>query len=499
MRTVCVFFALFLPLVVQAQSYRVSQVKFDGFKAYEKYDIDLESIRSVLLAFSKKNPSFEQNGLFVLAAELAEVYRSKGLAFHRVDVVLGNPVRLVLVPGVMSSIDVRGNTRYKSSQITPFFENLTGRLVDNRTLQTAMTRMNSMPGLNGFAFLSFGQKPGEAVLNVSANQESWGQLSTRVNNYGSVSTGDYRLASQLTLNNPLKLGDQWRVGGTVSDATENWSANAAVDVHKGGKSIYTLSGQYQNMALAQDFELLNMSGWQANGYVGYKMVPLQRLNSTLSWDVNVGYLQQAIRNDSNISYFDIAIQEIPAHIGFEGSWAKSKTYLGYGLKAGAGYFLAYSAPTELDDSYWAAVNPELSLAQSITGGALQQGMDWKTKIQAQYAVNDLPSHRRFSLSGNSKVASYAAGAFTGDTAVFVDSTLTLLNLNLGWFQTVIQGAAQAGWGTTNEIETEVIVSAGGIIDLNIGPLDTQLKVFSNEDFQEYNIWFEVTLNWPKGS
>jgi hemolysin activation/secretion protein len=359
--------------------------------------------------------------------------------------------------------------------------------------------MNSLPGLEGFAFLSFGQNPGDAVLNVSASQESWGQLDTRINNFGSISTGEYRLASQLTLNNPLKYSEQWRIGGTISDETENWSANTAVDFHRSGKHIYTVSGQFQHIALGQELSLLDMSGWQASGTIGYRTVPIQRLNRTFELDLKLGYIQQDLTNDANVSFFDVSLQDIPLHIGIQGDFAGNKSFLGYELNTDVGYLLSYQATTELEDNYWASVNSKVSFAQSLTGGVLQQGMDFKTQLQGQYGLTPLPSHRRFVLSGPSKVASYSPGAFTADTGVFLESSLTLLNVRLGWFQTVVQGVGQAGWGITNDTETDLRFGAGGVVDFNLGPINSQVKVFSNETFNDMNVWFEVALNWPKGS
>jgi len=498
MRTVCVFFAFLLPLLGYGETYKVSQLKFENFKAYDSYEISLDTIRGTLISFSKKHPSFDQSGLFLLAAELAELYRQKGLVFHRVEVLRGDPTRLVLIPGVMSAIDVRGNQLYRNKQISPFFDDLFGNLVDNATLQAAMIRMNSLPGISGFAFLSFGQQPGDAVLNVSASQESWGQLSTRLNNYGSNSTGEYRIASQLTLNNPLKLSEQWRMGGSISDEVENWSGNLAVDFHLKGKHLWSLSGQYQNMVLAQDFSLLDMSGWQANGALAYEVIPLQTFDRTFSITASLGFLQQELNNDANISFFDIELQDIPMGIALEGDLAANKSFLGYEMGVDGGYLLSYTAPVELDEDLWGLARANLSFARSITGGALQQGIDLKAKLTGQYAITPLPAHRRFGLSGQGKVASMASGAYTADTAVFGELNLTLLNLRLGPFQTVWQGLAQAGWGVTGEDDTGELIGLGTAIDVNLGPITSQVKAFTDQDFKDYTVWFEVTLNWPKG-
>lgn len=498
MRTLCALFTVILASSVLADTYKVSQLKYENFKAYDQYGISTETIRAVLIAFSKENPSFDQSGLFQLAAKLADIYRAEGLVFHRVEVIRGNPTRLVLVPGVMSAIDVRGNRRYTTEQLSPFFDDMFGRLVDNTSLSEAMTRMNSLPGLQALSFLSFGANPGDAVLNVNVNQESWGQLTTRLNNQGTNATGEYRLASQVTLNNPLKLSEQWRLGGSVSDSTENWSASIAVDFHQRGKRVIGLSGQYQNMALTEDFDLLNMSGWQATGQALISATPIQSFAKTFRWKANVGYLQQALTNDANISFFDITIQDIPAHIGIAGDFSGNKTFLGYEIEAKAGYLLDYQGTVTLEDDYWSHVNAELSFAQSLTGGVLQRGIDFKNKLQLQYAINDLPSHRRFGLSGPSKLAAYGNGVYTADTAAFNETSLSLLNLRLGWFQTVLNGVGQAGYGITAGSETDLLLSVGATLDVNLGPLTSRVSYFTNEEFADPKLWFEVTLNWPTG-
>lgn len=498
MRMLVLSFWLLVTALAQAQTYRVSELKFENFKAYDQYAITLDGIRSVLVGFSKANPTFDQGGLFLLAAQLSELYREQGLAFHRVEVVLGPPTRLVLVPGVMKGIDVRGNRLYQSSQIAPFFTELQGQLVDNATLQTAMTRLNSLPGMQAFAFLSFGQKPGDAVLNVSANQESWGSVNSQVNNFGSSSTGQYRLASQLTLNNLLKKSDQWQFGGSLSDDLKNWSANASVNFNQQGRRETYLNTQFQGITLTQEFSLLNLSGWQGSANVGMRSIPLQKLNSTFGAHAQLGYLQQSLKNEANLSFLEVSIQELPIQAGFKGDFAANKSYLGYDIKADAAYVLKYEAASEFDSAVWSTLQSKLSFAQSLTGGVLQKGIDFKTQIQAQYAVTELPSHRRFGLTGPQKIANWGAGSQTVDSGVVVETSLTLLNIEWGWLQIVLQGAGQAGFGTLADEKIDPLYAAGAVIDLNVGVVNSQLKAFTDTDFEQSKVWFEVGLNWPKG-
>ena len=141
----------------------------------------------------------------------------------------------------------------------------------------------------------------------------------------------------------------------------------------------------------------------------------------------------------------------------------------------------------------------MSFARTITGGALQRGIDFKSRIVGQYAVNALPSHRRFSLSGPSKVASLPAGSQAQDNAAFAESSLSLFNVQFGPVQSALQGVGQVGWGKTGDEQTDLLMSFGAILDLNVGPVKTQNKVFTDERFKQFTWWFEVTLDWPKGN
>lgn len=498
MRTTTLFFLILFPMLSAAQTYRVSQLSFEGFKAYPDYGIAGEDIRQVITQFATESPVVEQSALFVLAAQLAEVYRSKGLVFHRVEVVLQAPTKLVLVPGVVSAVDIRGAERYRTRQLNPYFDDLFGRLVDNTSLQEAMLQMNAMPGVSGFAFLSFGALPGDAVVNVSVDDSDWGRLSTQINNYGASSTGAYRLTSQLTLNNPFRVGEQWRINGSVTDQYENWSAGVGVDVYRGARHRYTLNSAVQHIAVAQEFSLLDMSGWQGTVDVGYRFSPSRQYSRTFAVSLQAGTLYQKLENQAGITALDVDLIDFPVAIKLSGDFASVKQFLGYESSLNSGFLYQYQAPVELDEAYWVSYQSSLSLAQSITGASLQQGIDLKAQLSGQYALTELPSHRRFSLAGANKLASLASGTLSVDTGVFAEVSTSLFNVQLGPVRSALQLGAQGAYGQTSEESTDILTAFGATLDLAVGPFSTQNKWYTDDTFEQWQWWFELTLDWPKG-
>lgn len=501
MRTLCVSVVFFTGLLAQlasAQDYRVSQLKYDNFKTYDTYNISVDDIRAVLIDFTKESPVFDESGLFILAARLAEIYRAKGLAFHRVEVVKGNPTRLVLVPGRVSDIDIRGNERYSDKQLSRYFSELKGQLVDSQTISAAMTRLNKLPGLQGFSFLSYGTGSGDAVLNVNIAKESWGEVTTEANNHGTASTGDYRVNSQLTLNNPLKLKDQWRVGGTLNENLDNWSSNLAVDIHARNGLIWGLNGTYQAMALTEEFELLNLSGWQATANASVSGSPVQNLRSTVSWSIDAGFLTQSLDNEANIEFFDVAVEDAYGSFSLSADLAGNRQFFGVQLETKAGYLLKNESLVALDDDTWVLNQGELSFARSITRSVLQQGIDATLAVKGQYAWQPLPSHRRFGLAGPGKLGAFDNGSISHDTAILGELGLRLLNFQTGPIQWVVQAQGASGWGQTNDVETDLLNSLGGELDIFLGPASVEVKAFTDETFEPLQIWFSVALTWPKG-
>ena len=492
------FIFLLIPIYSNANTYLVSEIKFQGFKSYDQYDIKKEDIKKIILDFSSQHPTVDKGGLYELAGLLAQLYQNKGLVFHRVHVFESPPATIRLITGVMSKVHVRNNKLYNDKQLLSIFNPLIGQLVDSKTMTQAVLKMNALPGFEGFAYLSVGKKAGEAQLNVSATDENWGHLSTRLSNYGSNSTGLYRINSQLTLNNIFKLKEHWQFGVGLSDELENWSSNGSVSFNTSKNREWVLSANYQNIVLAQDFSLLDMSGTQANVSIGFSQSWFGKNNRSKTFNSSLGYITQQLTNKNGITGLDITVEDVPLYLSFELEKASTKRYSNFKIASHSGWLFEHQSPISLNEEVWSAVNSNYSFVQSIFGLGIQKGIDFNLNIKGQYALTDLPSHRRFALSGRNKVASIDSGLVSADSAWFVQSAVKYFDLDFWKIDTVFELQAQIGQGVSQDVQSEQVVGLGVVMDFNIGSFKTKTKWFTDEKFEKSKLWFELSYDFPGG-
>jgi len=259
-----------------------------------------------------------------------------------------------------------------------------------------------------------------------------------------------------------------------------------------------LSGNYQNLALEQDFSLFNMGGTQANGLVQFKQSWLGENNRSTVLNASAGYLIQKLDNEVGISALDITVEDVPVNVSVDFKKPSIKRYSNLSFTTQAGWLMKYESPVPLENEFWFALKSNYSFVQSFTGAGIQTGIDFNLNVSGQYALTDLPSHRRFSLSGPNKVASLDSGILSSDSAWFVESSLKYFDINFWKINTVFELQAQIAQGKTQGAITDQVIGLGSVLDLNIGPFSSKTKVFTDENFTSPKIWFEIALQWPGG-
>jgi hemolysin activation/secretion protein len=118
-------------------------------------------------------------------------------------------------------VTFEGNERYREKNLQKSFLDVRGRAVKIDELESAILRLRDYPGLTPSAILSPGEIVGSSDLTVKVQEKSvdWGFTG---DNYGQVSTGQFRLRGYVNWNNSFRRGD--RVYADVIqtfDPTEN--------------------------------------------------------------------------------------------------------------------------------------------------------------------------------------------------------------------------------------------------------------------------------------
>lgn len=180
----------------------------------------------------------QQNRLLI--QQLTDVYRTRGLTFHRLGEIAdtlkvfyrsrgfimstvyvpqqdfsnaNGIVELTLQSGVLGKVKINSDHgfAYSDEIIADIFEAYIGQGVTTEISDTYYT-LGLLPGLTVKSGLfEVGDKPGETNLIIDV-EKKWGSVSVSGDNYGTELTGKNRLMTSFVWGNPLGYGDDLSMG-----------------------------------------------------------------------------------------------------------------------------------------------------------------------------------------------------------------------------------------------------------------------------------------------
>jgi len=155
-----------------------------------------------------------------VGAAVTDYYRSRGLilarAFVPAQTVDDGQVVIQVLEGVLGSVRTEGQRRMDDKRLVKPFAGMIGQPVWQRRVERALLLANGYPGTQVFGVFRPGKNVGtsELLLKVAEQPLLTGQLS--VDTHGSEFTGRIRTRADLSLNNPLGVGDRLSVSGLLA-------------------------------------------------------------------------------------------------------------------------------------------------------------------------------------------------------------------------------------------------------------------------------------------
>lgn len=151
-----------------------------------------------------------------IAAELTNFYRRQGLFLAQVQIpaqdVENGMVTLTVQEGLLGQVVAEDNEDYSNEKLAEPFDEQRGHLVNHENIEEGLYLLNDLPGLNVTGYFSAGDNPGETKLNLKVREtDSW-RASFRVDNHGSLYTGNERVYTTVDWLNPLGIGDALTLG-----------------------------------------------------------------------------------------------------------------------------------------------------------------------------------------------------------------------------------------------------------------------------------------------
>ncbi len=151
----------------------------------------------------------------LVADQITAYYRSRGMilaqAFVPEQEVVEAVVQLRVMAGNLGSVFVEDNEGYSAESVKNPFRGLIGKAVESRQVESALLRVSDLPGLSAFGVFQPGSVEGTTDLSLKVTEKALDAV-VGFNNYGTEFTGEYQGHLDLSINNPLGIGDQLQLG-----------------------------------------------------------------------------------------------------------------------------------------------------------------------------------------------------------------------------------------------------------------------------------------------
>ncbi|MCP5156724.1 MAG: ShlB/FhaC/HecB family hemolysin secretion/activation protein [Ectothiorhodospiraceae bacterium] len=150
--------------------------------------------------------------IYDVADRLTNLYRDRGYTVASVTVpaqkVAGGVIRLEAVEGRIGKIAVEGNDRYRRDVLAAYVDSLgPGDILVGERLERDLLLLNDLPGLRGRSIVQPGEDYGTTDVLVRVEEDPF-SITARADNYGRETIGEFRLSSDVFINNITGVGDQ---------------------------------------------------------------------------------------------------------------------------------------------------------------------------------------------------------------------------------------------------------------------------------------------------
>lgn len=356
-----------------------------------------------------------------LCAQLGQHYRSAGYfvasAYLPAQQVTDGVVRITVQEGRLDRVALQASG-VGGQALAPLEMLPPGTTLSEGTLLPVLLALRDLPGVQVQATLRPGQTPGasELLVDVQAGKAIVGLM--ELDNQGNSATGSWRVAGNLSVNNPLQWGDELTLralsaGAGLQSLTLGYQLPLGRSATRVGLS--TSAMHYQ---LGNNFSALDAGG-QSRTLSLYLRHPLQRSlqgRLDLLLQVDSKDLTDRVRSTQTVSETRIVVPSVALNAQWQDAWwsgqgASSQVSLGLGR--GRLELDAASQAQDLAGPRATEGHTKLSLSaqrwQALDGA-------WSLLLTARGQVSsaNLPSAERMSLGGAYGVRAYAEGTANGD-------------------------------------------------------------------------------------
>ena len=390
-----------------------------------------KQLLEVLSDFINKQVSFEELELAV--SMVSEEYRSKGLwavAYLPEQELKDGVVKIQILEGKIGKLkflepEDQKNLNLSQEKAKEYI--LRGQeeaqMLNISALENSIKTLDNVPGITAAASLVAGFNPGETDIIVSMTNTKLFSGSVRLDNHGSKSAGELRLAGDISMDGIFNLGDRLSVSSLKSKGIDYSSIGFNFPVGLDG-SRADLSYSFLDYSLGEQFKDIQANG-TANNYSLQIQKPLPKFaNINLSSNFSITHKKLLDKTAAGVSA-DKTVDVFDASLNFSDSYpGRNVNYGNITLVRGNLNLSDNKTDLAMDKSTSNRHGDFFKIEYSL--GRLQRLSDknyLSVVINGQIAFDNLDSSEKMSLGGASGVRAYPTGEGMGDTAAIIRTEL----------------------------------------------------------------------------
>lgn len=382
-----------------------------------------------------------------LNKELSVYYRKQGYpvatAFLPRQEIVNGIVTIKVLPGVLDKIVLKNNTCLEDCFVEEFLKKLpNGMQLRGDSLERALNNLNALPGIQAKGILEPGSQIGSSSLIVVLEASPSIEGTVYTDNYGGKYSGRYRYGTQFIVNEPLRSGDRFVVGGMLSnESMKNYNFGYETAINKTGgrlgiscaESDYTLGDYFTQAGAVGTAKTVSLYGSQ----------PLSGRNAG-NLRLIYGYEHNRLNDELRIFDYTSRKSSDVFHLGLTGSLQSAVSYSGYSAVVRAGNLKLRSEEAQSADEFsrtegsFSRFNFDINHVSKL--GNLTQLYVF---AHGQMASRNLDSSEQFYLGGADAVRAYPQGEAGGDSGYQATAELR--------YQTPLKGMSLALFADVGEV------------------------------------------------
>ncbi len=373
--------------------------------------------------------------------QITRAYRSRGYFLATAiippqTIKSGQPIKLQILEGRLEKIDLKASppeTRVPRSLLDQYRNRIaTGKPVEEAELTKTAMLVNELPALRTRIVLEPGKETGTTRATLEVTEGKSYNVSLTGDNYGSYSTGYYRVGTALDLYSPFRLGDRVALRGlsSTSGDTQNAGASWSVPLSSAGTRL-SLDYSWVRYELGRSFKALEADG---DAY-GFNLMIMQPLVRRIDMLVNFQFGGEGKLLDDRVKSVGSINRRHLVNV-----MAGLNLYGEDGLLGGGStiFNLTYTGGSKIFHDDAARANDQDPTGrhtegayQKIAGGlsrtqTLYGDLSLFTGINGQWSDKNLDSSEQFSIGGPFGVRSYPVGEASADQGMVSTAELRYL-------------------------------------------------------------------------